>query len=179
VDHTDSSVGQLSPDGHYRWDGTQWKPVAQPDYFTDPNGAMKDGVLRSNDLLTITIAPPAIVPLLAAPIPLLGTGIRGGAAGQPICVQGDELPPSIRTPLAYTAPPFVIPGEGMLTIELGADHLGLHTIGGRPVLLQGGLLHVWFRVTMPASHESSSGPIPDPMHEKPGTGQFLITHFDH
>src|SRR5207245_872931 len=76
---------------------------------------MADFLIKTGDMLQVTVPPPAIVPQLVAPVPLLGTGMTVLVNNQPVCLQGDELPIALRAPLMYTAPPFVTPGMGTLT----------------------------------------------------------------
>jgi hypothetical protein len=71
---------------------------------------MTDLVLKMGDTITVTISPPAVVPQLMAPVPLVATGAPILVNNQPICLEGDELPPPLRAPLPYTAPPFATPG---------------------------------------------------------------------
>lgn len=139
---------------------------------------MGDFVIRSNDMIQITITPPALVPQLTAPIPLIGTGTTVLLGGQPVCLQGDELPPSIRTPLTYTAPPFVTPGMGTLTVMLAPNNLTQKTVQGKPMLLKGATFQASFSVSTPAQQPTPSGPVPDPVLTKPGTCQFITTNIN-
>src|SRR5215831_15961236 len=96
-----------------------------------PVAPMGDFIIKSNDMLQVTIPPPAIVPLLVAPVPLIGTGLTVMINNQPVCLQGDELPPTLRVPLVYTAPPFVTPGMGTLTLILMPNNMSMRsTFGG-------------------------------------------------
>jgi Contractile injection system spike tip protein len=137
---------------------------------------MADFVVKTNDMLQVTIPPPAIVPQLVAPVPLMGTGLTVLINNLPVCLQGDELPPTLRMPLMYTAPPFVTPGMGTLTIVLMPDNLTmLSSVGGKPALLKGATFQAMFNVTMPAMQPTPAGPIPDPLLVKPCTAQFITT----
>jgi hypothetical protein len=65
----------------------------------------------------VTILPPAIVPALAAPLPLGGSGTDVLVDGTPVCLPGDiEQLAALAGSLSYTAPPFVIPGTGTLLL---------------------------------------------------------------
>jgi len=137
---------------------------------------MADFIIKSNDMLQVTIPPPAIVPLLVAPVPLIGTGLTVVINNQPVCLQGDELPPTLRVPLVYTAPPFVTPGMGTLTLILMPNNMSMRsTFGGKPALLKGATFQAMFNVTVPAMQPTPVGPIPDPVVVKPGTAQFIST----
>jgi hypothetical protein len=137
---------------------------------------MADFIVKTNDMLQVTIPPPAIVPVLMAPVPLLGTGFTILINKQPVCLQGDELPPALRIPLVYTAPPFVTPGMGTLTLTLMPNNMTLRsTFGGKPALLKGATFMATFNVTVPAMQPTPVGPVPDPVLVKPGTAQFITT----
>jgi hypothetical protein len=137
---------------------------------------MADVLIKTGDMLQVTVPPPAVVPQLAAPIPLLGTGATVLVNHQPICLQGDELPIALRGPLAYTAPPFVTPGIGTLTVTLMPDNLTLRTTAaGKPALLKGTMFMATFNVTLPAMQPTPVGPVPDPVVVKPCQAQFITT----
>src|SRR3954468_20565816 len=107
---------------------------------------MGDFLLRTNDLIQFTCAP-AIVPMLAAPIPLIGTGTTCMIGGQPACLMGDELPPSIAGPMPYTQPPFITPGMGkILKIMLTPQNLTKQTQQGKQMLLKGAQFTATFQV---------------------------------
>ena len=138
---------------------------------------MGDLVLRTGDLVRITIDPPAIVPGLEAPAPLTGSGGVVRAGGMSVCLQGDELPELLREPLAYTAPPFSVPGTGTLTLTLLPSNLTAITrSAGKPLLIRGGAFTALFTVEEPAMQTTPAGPVPDPVAEKPGTAQFITTN---
>lgn len=139
---------------------------------------MGDFLIRSNDMIQITITPPAIVPMLQAPVPLIGTGTTVMIGGQPACLQGDEMPPSLRVPMPYTAPPFVTPGMGTLTIMLAPNNLTQKTVQGKPMLLKGATFQASFAVSSPAMQPTPTGPVPDPVMSKPGTCQFITTNIN-
>lgn len=137
---------------------------------------MGDFLIRTNDMIQITITPPALVPMLQAPVPLIGTGTTVMIGGQPACLQGDEMPPSLRVPMPYTAPPFVTPGMGTLTIMLAPNNLSQRTVQGKPMLLKGATFQASFAVSAPAMQPTPTGPVPDPVMSKPGTCQFITTN---
>lgn len=133
---------------------------------------MSDYLIRTGDTIRITIASPAVVPALLAPVPLRGSGtllVAGAAA----CLAGDELPLRLRVPLTYTAPPFDIPGTGTLSLTLGPANLTRQTLNGRAILLKGQAFVALLTVATPAQKPVSTGTVPDPLLSKPGTARFL------
>jgi hypothetical protein len=132
-------------------------------------------VIKTGDMIKITIPPPAIVPAILAPVPLMGTGATVLVANRPVCLQGDELPPALRAPLPYTAPPFVTPGMGTLTVMLTPANLAQRTLNGKPLLIKGATFMAQFQVTVPAMQPTPAGPVPDPVVVKPGTAEFIPT----
>jgi len=137
---------------------------------------MGDFLIRSNDMIQITVPPPAIVPQLTAPIPLIGTGTTVMVGGQPVCLQGDECPPTIKGPLTYTAPPFVTPGTGTIQIMLLPTNLTMKTVQGKAMILKGATFTAQFNVQSPAMQPTPGGPVPDPLMVKPCTCQFITTN---
>jgi hypothetical protein len=138
---------------------------------------MADVVIRTGDMIQITIPAPTVVPQIQAPVPLTGSSTNVTVVGTLVCLQGDELPPVLRVPLVYTAPPFVTPGTGSLTITLMPDNLTKQTTnGGKPLLLKGGTFQAMFTVNSPAMQPTPGGPVPDPVVQKPGTAQFISTN---
>ena len=138
---------------------------------------MTDFVIKTGDMLEVTIPEPAVVPALEAPLPLTGSSANVTIGGVPVCLQGDELPMELREPLPYTAPPFSIPGTGMLTLTLLPENLTQQTTnGGKPLLIRGATFTAMFTVEDPAQQPTPTGPVPDPEVEKPGTARFITTN---
>ncbi|MFD9702933.1 hypothetical protein [Lentzea sp. NPDC059081] len=137
---------------------------------------MGDFVLKSGDVLRITVAPPAVVPALAAPLPLKGSSSSVTVGGSPACVMGDELPDAVRQPLSYTAPPFTNPGTGKVQILLTPRNTTAMTSNGPKLLLKGGPFPVVFTVTTPATQTTPAGPVPDPVLVKNFTASFVTTN---
>jgi hypothetical protein len=135
-----------------------------------------DFIIVTGDMIQVTIPPPTIVPQLMAPVPLVGTGQNVMVGGKLICLEGDELPPSLRGPLPYTAPPFVTPGTGTLEITLMPNNKTAQTMNGKKVLIKGATFTVRFNVQTPAQQPTPGGPVPDPVAVKPGTAQFITTN---
>jgi hypothetical protein len=137
---------------------------------------MADIVIRTGDMVQITIPPPTIVPAIQAPVPLVGSSTNVTVVGTLVCLEGDELPPVLRVPLPYTAPPFVTPGMGTLTLTLMPNNKTRTTTNGKPLLLKGGTFQAKFSVSAPAMQPTPTGPVPDPVSVKPGTAQFISTN---
>jgi hypothetical protein len=140
--------------------------------------ALSDFIIKTNDMIKITITPPAIVPMLMAPVPLIGTGTTVLIGEVPICLQGDELPPSLRAPMPYTAPPFVTPGTGTLSIMLAPNNLTLQSQNGKKIILKGAMFQASFAVGSPAMQPTPGGPVPDPVMTKPGICEFITTNIN-
>jgi hypothetical protein len=134
-----------------------------------------DFIIKTGDQIKITIPPPCIVPMLQAPVPLIGTGTTVLESNKPICLQGDELPLSIKAPMPYTAPPFVTPGMGSLQIILMPNNLTMLTQNGKPIIIKGATFQAIFNVSAPAMQPTPAGPVPDPLVVKPGTAMFITT----
>ncbi len=140
---------------------------------------MADLLIKTGDMLQVTVPPPAIVPQLAAPVPLTGSALSVLVNTQPVCLQGDELPGPLRSPLDYTAPPFVTPGKGTLTLILLPSNLTLRTsVTGKPALVKGAIFQAIFTVTVPATQPTPGGPVPDPLVVRPCQAQFITTTTD-
>jgi len=138
---------------------------------------MGDVILRTADFIEVTIPEPAVVPILEAPVPLVGSSTNVIVIGMPVCLQGDELPPVLRVPLVYTAPPFSTPGTGTLSVTLLPANLTQKTTnGGKPLLIKGGTFPAMFTVEEPAMQPTPAGPVPDPMVEKPGNARFISSN---
>jgi hypothetical protein len=137
-----------------------------------------DFIIKTGDMIQITITPPAVVPQLVAPIPLVGTGTTVQVGGVPICLQGDELPPALQAPMPYMSPPFVTPGMGTLSIILAPNNLSMKTVQGKAILLKGATFQASFAVQSPAMQPTPGGPVPDPVMTKPGTCQFITTNIN-
>jgi hypothetical protein len=135
-----------------------------------------DFVIVTGDMIQVTIPPPTIVPQLMAPVPLVGTSQNVMVGGKLICLEGDELPPSLRAPMPYTAPPFVIPGMGTLEITLMPNNKTAQTVNGKKILIKGATFTAKFNVQTPAQQPTPGGPVPDPVAVKPGTAQFITTN---
>lgn len=134
-----------------------------------------DFVIATGDMIKITMTPPAVVPQLIPPIPLIGTSTAVKVNGKPACLKGDELPPAISMPMPYMSPPFAVPGMGTLKILLTPTNFTLATRNGKPLLIKGATFPVMFQVQVPAQMPPPVS-TPDPVPVKPGTAQFITTN---
>ncbi|MGX7826365.1 hypothetical protein ACTG9Q_14850 [Actinokineospora sp. 24-640] len=137
---------------------------------------MGDFVIKTGDMIKILVPPPAIVPQLQAPVPLRGSSTSFMVNNVYVCLLGDELPEALMTPLPYTAPPFVTPGTGKLTVTLLPANLTRQTVNGKTLLLKGQRFPVVFTVQTPATQPTPAGPVPDTLLVKQGTGEFITTN---
>jgi hypothetical protein len=137
---------------------------------------MGDFIIRTGDTIKVTIPPPAVIPLLEAPVPLNGSSTNVTVAGAPACLLGDELPLTLREPLPYTAPPFTNPGTGKLTLTLLPGNQTLQSKNDKAILIKGQQFTALFTVQAPATQTTPAGPVPDPVLAKPGTAQFITTN---
>ena len=135
-----------------------------------------DFIIVTGDMIQVTIPPPTIVPQLMAPVPLIGTSQNVMVSGMPVCLEGDELPPVLKAPLPYTAPPFVIPGIGTLEVTLMPNNKTMQTENGKKILIKGAAFLAKFNVQTPAQQPTPAGPVPDPVAVKPGQAQFITTN---
>lgn len=133
-----------------------------------------DFIIKTGDMLKFTIPPPALIPMITAPVPLIGTS-KDMCDMKPICLQGDELPPSLKAPMPYTAPPFVTPGTGSLQIILLPTNMTILTTNGKPILIKGTPFQAMFNVQSPAMQPTPAGPVPDPLMVKPLVVEFVTT----
>lgn len=135
----------------------------------------QSAILVHGDLLQVTMNPPVVVPLLVAPVPLVASGFAT-IDGKVVCIAGDELPPSLRSPIQYMSPPFVVPGMGKLSVSLASDHKSATAADdGHVMLLKGATFQVKLEVQVPAQQPSPSGPVPDATPSYAGTAQFIST----
>lgn len=137
-----------------------------------------DFIMKTGDMIQITIMPPAVVPPIIPPIPLVGSSTDTFVAGMPVCLEGDELPKAISTPLPYMSPPYVTPGVGTLKITLQSNNKTAKTKNGKVILLKGATFQAEFNVSSPAMMPTPAGPQPDPVSKKTGTCMFITTNIN-
>lgn len=137
---------------------------------------MPDFIIKTGDLVKVTIPPPTVVPMLEAPVELTGSSENLSVAGTPACLLGDELPAELKEPLPYTAPPFTNPGTGKLTLTLLPSNQTVIAKNGKVILVKGEQFTALFTVEVPATQTTPAGPVPDPVDAKPGTAEFITTN---
>ena len=138
---------------------------------------MGDFIIRTDDCLKVTIQPPAIVPMLQFPVPLTGSGTNVLVQAKLVCLLGDEMPAKLVGLLPYTAPPFIIPGTGKLTLTLQLPNMTARASSrGKPILIKGQPFPALFTVETPATQTTPGGPVPDPVMVKDGTAEFITTN---
>jgi hypothetical protein len=94
-----------------------------------------------------------------------------------VCIEGDELPSSLKAPMQYTSPPYVIPGMGTVSVTLKDANKSQHTTDkDKTILLKGKSFDAKFEVKSPAKQPSSSGTIPDPSSSYSGTAKFISSN---
>ena len=136
-----------------------------------------DFVIKTGDMIRITIPPPAVVPQLMAPVPLVGTSKDMTVMNMPACLEGDELPPMLKAPMPYTAPPFITPGTGTVSVTITPMNKTMQTKnGGKAVLIKGTPFMAEFSVMAPALQPTPVVPVPDPLAKKPSTAEFITTN---
>ncbi|WP_331730673.1 hypothetical protein OHV05_37065 (plasmid) [Kitasatospora sp. NBC_00070] len=140
--------------------------------------AVPRAVVKTGDLLTVTILSPLVTPMLPNPIPLTGSGTVK-IMGMPICLQLDYasgIPVDFQgnTIFDYMSPPFTTPGQGMLFLTLLPVNLTTRMVNnGSPVMTSGSLIKLNFSVVVPAIQITPAGvTVNDPMVRKEGMGRI-------
>ncbi len=134
-----------------------------------------DFIIKTGDMIQITIAPPAVVPTLVAPVPLVGSSSNVMVCKMPACLEGDELPKMLLSPQPYTCPPFVVPGMVMVSLKLNPTNKTMIAKNKKPILIKGTPFIAEFQVTKPAQLPPPVA-APDPVVKKVGTAQFITTN---
>lgn len=133
---------------------------------------MADILLHDGDqALFLPAFTPAIV--VVQPGKITGKG-KADSGGKPVCVAGDEGSVEV-TGCSYITPSFPIPGSGTLKIAQLAGDQKSQTVksDGKAVLLKGSMFTAKFEVQSPAQQPTPGGPVPDPMKQYSGQGQFV------
>ena len=93
--------------------------------------------------------------------------------GKKVCVAGDESKVEVKN-CSYVAPPFVLPGQGTLTIKkLGPNQLTKKSKSGiKNIIIKGNAFIAEFKVTSPAK-QPPPGNTPDPLPMYPGQGTLI------
>ena len=135
-----------------------------------------DYVIKTGDMIRITIFPPAVVPMLMAPAPLMGSSANMTVMKMPVCLEGDELPPMLKAPMPYTSPPFVTPGVGTVSVTLLPLNKTMLTKNQKAILIKGAPFPAEFSVSVQAMQQTPVGPVPDPLAKKPALAEFIPTN---
>jgi hypothetical protein len=97
--------------------------------------------------------------------------------GKKLCIVGDEASVSVRGCM-YTTASHTIPGTGTLEIAaLAGDQQATKTTAGNTkVMLVGSKFTARFVVQSPAQQPTAGGPVPDPVPQYSGSGNFVTTN---
>ena len=131
---------------------------------------MSDFVIVTGDTVSVTF-PSTVIPAAQAPQPLAGTSSDLAFGGAFVCLEGDELPAALRTPLTYSEPKYPIMGTGTLKFVLtkAVNTTTVLTDAGKTVLLKGARFAAIFTVTSPAKDVKGNT---DSQTVKNGTASF-------
>src|SRR4051812_19648111 len=106
-----------------------------------------DVIIVDSDKIQITINPPCVVPTLIPPASLVASGSTT-ISDKKVCIVGDELPPSLKSPMQYMSPPYVTPGMGTVSVTLkDANKSSVTTDDDNKMLLKGSTFDAKFDVT--------------------------------
>jgi len=137
---------------------------------------MGDFVIVNGDTLSVNFGATMIMP--AGPQPLIGSSPDFLVKSSPVCLQGDEIPPSFQGALSYTEPPFTVPGTG--TLDISPQTTTVLKNGGKALLLKGTVFDATFRVTSPAktppAPPADPDGTPDLVLTKSGTASFATSN---
>lgn len=134
-------------------------------------GVEMEQVLITGDMV---IFMPQFANAIVTVIPgtLSGSAMTYKVNQQAACIDGDEKKIMIST--TYMAPPFVIPGAGIMKIKkLASDQLSQKTkVLGKKLMVKGNFFEAEFQVTTPAQQPVVGGTVPDATTSYPGQGYF-------
>ena len=129
-------------------------------------------VLTTGDLIQFTMVGSHVIPMIMAPVPLIGNSACVIKGAGPRCVFGDELPAFLQVPMPYIDAAFTVPGMGTINLVLPPANISILLFdGGKPVLLSGVPFSATFNVSAPAQ-QPSVPPVPDPVAVK----NLLVTY---
>ena len=134
-----------------------------------------DFIIVTGDMIQVMIPPPTVVPMLAAPVPLIGTSQNVVVGGKPYAWRATSSALA-QGAAALTAPPFAIPGMGTLEVTLMPNNKTMQTENGREDLVQG--RHLRREVQRPDARAAADPHrrVPDSGGVKPGKPQFVTTN---
>ena len=119
-----------------------------------------NAIMMTGDMLQIIMMPPCVVPTVAAPVPLVGSSTKTTVNMMAACLEGDELPPMLKSPQPYISAAFV-GGMGTFEILLKPENKSSKGKESKPYLLKGTVFDCKFTVTVPAQMPTPAGPVPD------------------
>ncbi len=134
--------------------------------------------LYTGCLIQIMPIPPLVLPSLVAPQSLTGMATKTQVGSVPACLQGDELPLTVKLPctVPYMFGPFV-GGMGHIELmgpKLPPDFYTKATSSNKQMLRVGaggsGMCQLMFCVDVPAMNPMG---VPDPMLKKPINAKYL------
>lgn len=133
---------------------------------------MGDKVLTDGDQV-VFLPVFGVATVIVQPGRIAGTG-KASIGGKPVCVDGDERDVQV-TGCSYITASHPLPGVGTLKIaSLAPNQQALQSASkGKPLLLKGALFIARFEVQSPAQQPTPAGPVPDPMPQYSGQGQFM------
>jgi hypothetical protein len=121
-------------------------------------------------------------PAFGAAVVVVRPGVLRGSGpatvnGKAVAIDGDEASAAVQG-CPYQSAAYPIPGTGTLEVAALAGDQRSRTShsGGQPFLLVGGSFTARFRVQTPAQQPTPGGPVPDPLTEYTGQGQFLTSN---
>jgi hypothetical protein len=121
-------------------------------------------------------------PSFGAAVVVVRPGVLRGSGpatvnGKAVAIDGDEASATVEG-CVYQSAAYPIPGTGTLEVaSLAGDQRSRDSqSGGQALLLVGGSFNARFRVQSPAQQPTPSGPVPDPLTEYAGQGQFLTSN---
>jgi len=134
--------------------------------------------LYTGCLVQFIPVPPLVMPTLVAPQTLMGKASKTMIGSMPACLEGDELPMTVKMPCSvpYLFGPFV-GGMGhieLLPAGLPPDFYTKATGSNKKLLRVGaggsGMCQMFFCVDVPAMNPTG---VPDPVPKKPINAQYL------
>ena len=139
---------------------------------------MSDNVLVKGSMVNFI---PLFSPAIVTPLPdTLSTSVSNVQInGKPVCLEGDENKVKVAGCLYFSAP-FIIPGQGELTISELADNQKSKAVrcNGKAMLLVGKMFGAKCKVKTAAKFQPPPSPsmVSDPNPQYMGQGMFITTN---
>ncbi|MFD0636148.1 hypothetical protein ACFQ9X_35850 [Catenulispora yoronensis] len=110
-------------------------------------------VMVTGDTVSVTI-PGIVIPVAQTPQPLVGTSQDLTFGGAFVCLEGDELAPTLKGPLTFTESGYSITGTGTLKLvpSPGVNLTTLLKDNNKALLIKGAPFSAVFTVTTPAAN---------------------------